>query len=113
MEGKIIANTMANLEKKDEALNLIKEYIGQGGLVAFEHGFRRPGFKQEGYKYTYHMVSDKIVYCKKHFVDGSARTCNLYLSTLSASTLKSIYNIFSNTKNIVRKRLKRAEKPTL
>ena len=83
---------MAFSAKKEEALNRIEEYIGKGGLVAFEHGFRRPSFMYEGYKYTYYMVSDEIVYCKKHFVDGTSRTCKFWLQMLPTSAIKSIYN---------------------
>ena len=72
-------------------MNELKELIGIDGMVAFEHGFRRPSFKKDGYKYTVNMVSDKVAYCIKHFADGSRRTANLPLSSLTDKTVDSLY----------------------
>ena len=81
--------------KKDttEILTQLKEYIGKGGMVAFEHGFRRPTFKVEGYKYTVTMVSDKVAYgYKRYTASKEKRTCNYPLSFLNYSVLKGLYD---------------------
>lgn len=77
-------------KKKDttEILKEIKEYIGSGGMVAFEHGFRRPSFKMEGYTYKCTMVSDKVMYGYKYYpVTREKRTCNYPLSMLNYTAL--------------------------
>ena len=74
-----------------EALKQIQDYVGPNGLVPFEHGFKRPTFNFNGYKYKYSMVSDRTVYGRKYFANGSSRNCNLYLNILPERTLKSIY----------------------
>ena len=80
-------------KKKDttEILKELKEYVGEGGMVAFEHGFRRPTFKIEGYKYIVTMVSDRVAYGYKQYVaTNEKRTCNYPLSFLSYSVLNGL-----------------------
>ena len=80
-------------KKKDttEILKELKEYVGEGGMVAFEHGFRRPTFKIEGYKYIVTMVSDRVAYGYKQYVATSEkRTCNYPLSFLNYSVLNGL-----------------------
>ena len=84
---------MAN-KKKDttEILAQLKEYIGKDGMVAFEHGFRKPTFKMQGYKYKCTMVSDKVMYGYKYYPTGEKRTCNYPLSFLNYTALKTLYD---------------------
>ncbi len=80
-------------KKKDttEILKEVKEYIGEGGMIAFEHGFRRPTFNVDGYKYTVTMVSDKVVYGYKRYpASRDKRTCNYPLSTLNYTVLNGL-----------------------
>lgn len=80
-------------KKKDttEIFKELKEYIGEGGLVAFEHGFRYPQFKVEGYKYIVTMVSDRVAYGYKQYVaTKEKRTCNYPLSFLNYSVLNGL-----------------------
>ena len=87
---------MAN-KKKDttEILKEIREYVGQGGLVAFEHGFHYPQFKVAGCKWIVTCISDRVAYGYKRYpLSRERRSCNYALSTLSYSTLdKLMYNI--------------------
>lgn len=84
---------MANkLKDTTEILAQLKEYIGKDGMVAFEHGFRRPTFKIQGYKYKCTMVSDKVMYGYKHYSNGDKRTCNYPLSFLNYTVLKTLYD---------------------
>ena len=54
---------MANkLKDTTEIIAQIKEYIGQGGMVAFEHGFHYPRFKMQGYTSMCTHLSDKVLY---------------------------------------------------
>ena len=83
---------MAN-KKKDttEILAKIKEFVGEGGNVAFEHGFRYPTFKMLGYKYKCTMVSDKVMYGYKYYPTGERRTCNLPIHLLNYTALNTLY----------------------
>ena len=84
---------MANkLKDTTEILAKIKEYIGKDGMVAFEHGFRKPTFKIQGYKYKCTMVSDKVMYGYKYYPTGEKRTCNYPLSFLNYTVLKTLYD---------------------
>ena len=84
---------MANkLKDTTEILAQIKEYIGKDGMVAFEHGFRKPTFKMKGYKYKCTMVSDKVMYGYKFYATGEKRTCNYPLSFLNYTALKTLYD---------------------
>ena len=82
-------------KKKDttEILKELKEYIGEGGTVAFEHGFKRPTFKlSDGNKYVVTMVSDKVAYgYKRYATSRERRTCNYPLSFLSHTILNGLY----------------------
>lgn len=81
-------------KKKDttEILAQLKESIGKDGMVAFEHGFKRPTFKIDGYKYKCTMVGDKVMYGYKYYPSGEKRTCNYPLSFLNYSVLKTLYD---------------------
>ena len=82
---------MGKLKDTTEILKEIKEYIGEGGTVAFEHGFRRPTFKVDGYKYIVTMVSDKVAYGFKQYTGTKQkRTCNYPLSFLNYSVLNGL-----------------------
>ena len=95
-------NKIAIMKKKDystvqfEELDNLKEFIGEGGTIAFEHGFRKPQFTNEGYKYVCHMVTDKVAYCRKKYADGTYRSANLLLGGLSAATLKKLHKAAEN-----------------
>jgi len=75
-----------------EALKKVKDFVGEGGLVPFEHGYKCPTFKYEGYTYRCHMVSDKAAYCRKKYPDGYYRSANLLLSGLPTRILNKLYN---------------------
>jgi hypothetical protein len=83
---------MGKLKDTTEILQEIKDFVGEGGTVAFEHGFHKPTFKFEGFKHRCNMVSEKVAYCIRYYGNGSGekRTCNLPLSRLNYSTLKSM-----------------------
>lgn len=84
-------------KKKDttDILKEIKEYIGKNGMIAFEHGFRRPTFNVDGYKYIVTMVSDKVAYGYKRYpVTREKRTCNYPLSFLNYSVLNGLMKSF-------------------
>lgn len=84
---------MGKTKDTSEILKTLKKYIGEGGMVAFEHGFKRPTFKlSDGSKYKCTMVSDKVMYGFKCYVGScEKRTCNYPLSTLSYTVLNSLY----------------------
>ena len=83
---------MANkLKDTTEILTQLKEYIGKDGMVAFEHGFRRPTFNIQGYKYKCTSVSDKVMYGYRYYSNGDNRTCNYPLSFLNYTALKTLY----------------------
>ncbi len=80
-------------KKKDtaEILQQIKSYVGENGTVAFEHGYRYPSFKIEGYVYKCTMVTSKVMYGYKYYpMSKERRTCNYALSTLNYSTLNKL-----------------------
>lgn len=77
---------------ENSSLSKLKSFIGTGGLVPFEHGYRKPTFNMNGYKYTVTMISDTVVYCFKHFADGTRRKANLPLSSLTDKTLNKLHN---------------------
>lgn len=80
-------------KKKDttEILKELKEHIGKGGMVAFEHGFRYPQFKVEGYKYIVTMASDRVAYGYRQYPATKVkRTCNYPLSFLSYSVINGL-----------------------
>ncbi len=81
-------------KKKDttEILAQLKEYIGKDGMVSFEHGFRRPTFKVDGYKYKCTMVGEKVMYGYKYYPTGEKRSCNYPLSFLNYSVLKTLFD---------------------
>lgn len=81
-------------QKKDttEILAQLKEYIGKDGQVAFEHGFRRPTLKIEGYKYKCTMVGEKVMYGFRYYPTGDKRSCNYSLSRLNYSALKTLFD---------------------
>lgn len=91
--------------KKDtsEILKELKGYIGEGGMVAFEHGFRRPTFKLDGYKYKCTMVSNKVMYGFKYYETGEKRVCNYPLSFLNYSTLNTIFKAIKNYEEYCKK----------
>lgn len=70
----------------------IQSFIGDGGLVSFEHGYKKPTFKHKGNEYTCSMVSDTVAYCKKNIGGVEARPCNLMLSRLGKPQLNKLYN---------------------
>jgi hypothetical protein len=81
-------------KKKDtsEILKELKAYIGDNGMVAFEHGFRKPTFNFNGYKHKCTMVSDKVMYGYKYYpVTNEKRPCNYSLSFLNYSTLNILF----------------------
>jgi len=83
---------MGKLKDTTEILKELKEYIGEGGMVAFEHGFRRPTFKLNGYKYKCTMVSNKVMFGYKYYpITKEKRTCNYPLSFLNYSTLNTLF----------------------
>jgi hypothetical protein len=93
-------------KKKDttEILNELKEYIGKDGQVAFEHGFRKPTFKLEGYKYKCTMVSYKVMFGYKYYpVTNEKRTCNYPLSFLSYSVLNTLLKAIKNYEEYCKK----------
>lgn len=85
---------MANKRKDTtEILKQIKEYVGEGGLVAFEHGFHYPQFKNGDYKYICTMVSDRVMFGYKRYpASKEKRTCNYPLSFLNYTVLKKLYD---------------------
>ena len=84
---------MGKVKDTTEILAKLKEHIGKGGMVAFEHGFRKPTFKIEGYKYKCTSVSYTTMYGYKFYIaSGEKRTCNYPLSFLSHSVLNTLYN---------------------
>ena len=92
-------------KKKDttEILAQLKEYIGKDGRVAFEHGFRRPTFKVDGYKYKCTMVSEKVMYGYKYYPTGEKRSCNYPLSFLNYSALKTLFDSIKNYEEYCKK----------
>lgn len=76
---------MATLEE-------LKNYIGNDGCVAFEHGVRRPSFSFEGYKYIVNMIDSKVVYCYKKIPFVRGRGANLPLSRLPQQTINKLFN---------------------
>lgn len=77
---------------KDPLAN-IRGFIGSGGLVPFEHGYKKPTFKHKGNEYVCSMVDETIAYCKKIGIgDFDARPCKLLLSTLGKPQLNKLYN---------------------
>ncbi len=86
---------MGKLKDTTEILKEIREYIGEGGLLAFEHGFHYPQFKLGDSKWVVTMMSDRVAYGYKRYpLTKERRTCNYALSTLNYSTLnKLMYNI--------------------
>ena len=81
-------------KKKDttEILSQLKEYIGKNGMVAFEHGFKKPTFKMDGYTYKCSMVSDKVMYGFKYYpITKEKRVCNYPLSFLNHTALNIIF----------------------
>lgn len=81
-------------KKKDttEIIAQLKEYIGKDGRVSFEHGFRRPTFKVDGYKYKCTMVGEKVMYGFRYYPTGEKRSCNYPLSFLNYSVLKTLFD---------------------
>jgi hypothetical protein len=80
-------------KKKDttEILKDFKEYVGEGGLLAFEHGFHYPQFKLGDCKWIVTCVSDKVAYGYKRYpLTKERRTCNYALCTLNYSTLNKL-----------------------
>ena len=80
-------------KKKDtaEILQQIKDYIGNGGTVAFEHGFHYPQFKIAGCKWVVTMISDRVAYGYKRYpLTKERRTCNYALNTLNYSVLNRL-----------------------
>lgn len=73
------------------ALEKIKEFVGEGGLVPFEHGYKKPRFNKDCYIYVVSMISDKVVYCRKRYQDGTSRSAGLPLSSLPERTLEKLY----------------------
>lgn len=86
---------MGKLKDTTEILKEIREYIGENGTVAFEHGFHYPQFKLGDSKWVVTMISDRVAYgYKRYAFTKERRTCNYSLSTLNYSTLsKLMYNI--------------------
>ena len=82
-------------QKKDttEILAKLKEHIGKDGMIAFEHGFKRPTFKIGGYKYKCTSVSYAVMFGYKYYTaSGEKRSCNYPLSFLNYSVLKTLYD---------------------
>ena len=94
-------------KKKDttEILKELKEYIGEGGMVAFEHGFKKPTFKlSDGCKYKVTMVSDKVAYgIKSYTASREKRTCNYPLSFLSHTVLNGLYKAIKKYEDYCKK----------
>lgn len=82
---------MGKIKDTTEIISAIKEYLGEGGCVAFEHGFRKPTFCIGQYKYKCTMVSDKVMYGYRCYGGGLKRTCNYALSTLNFTVLNGLY----------------------
>lgn len=93
-------------KKKDttEILKELKDYIGEEGQVAFEHGFRKPTFKFDGFKYKCTMVSCKVMYGFKYYpVTREKRPCNYPLSFLNYSTLNTLFKSIKNYEEYCKK----------
>ena len=89
-------STMGKKKDTTEILKELKEYIGKGGMVAFEHGFHYPQFKlsqfnEPGNKWVVTMISDKVAYgYKRYSYSKERRSCNYSLSMLNHSTLSKL-----------------------
>ena len=95
---------MGKLKDTTEILKELKEYIGEDGMIAFEHGFRRPTFKLDGYKYKCTMVSNKVMFGYKYYpATGEKRTCNYPLSFLNYSTLNTLFKTIKNYEEYCKK----------
>ena len=70
----------------------IKLFIGNGGLVPFEHGYKKPKFKFQGVTYECSMVSDSIAYCSKILSTTQRRRSDLLLSKMTKPQLNKLYN---------------------
>ena len=81
---------MGKLKDTTEILKEIREYIGEGGLLAFEKGFHYPQFKLGDSKWIVTMISDRVAYgYKRYAITKERRTCNYALSTLNIQLLVS------------------------
>jgi hypothetical protein len=88
---------MGKLKDTTKILEELKALIGKNGMVAFEHGFRRPTFKIDNYKYKCTMVSDKVMYGYKYYpATNEKRTCNYSLYMLNYSVLKGLIKSINN-----------------
>jgi len=88
---------MGNKKDTTSILKELKEYIGDNGMVAFEHGFRKPTFKFDGLKYKCTMVSDKVMYGFKYYTGSKERrVCNYSLSMLNYSVLNGLLKAIKN-----------------
>ena len=80
-------------------LNDLQEIIGDNGMIAFEHRFKRPIIEIYGTKYTITMISDKEVYGFDK--DKTPKKFSLKLISLKALTnlIKAInaYTIHCST----------------
>jgi hypothetical protein len=95
---------MAKEKDTTEILKEIKEYIGKDGMIAFEHGFRKPTFKMKGYTYKCTMVSDKVMFGYKYYpITKEKRTCNYPLSFLNYTALNTIYKALKNYEEYCKK----------
>lgn len=95
---------MGKVKDTTEILKQVKEHIGENGMVAFEHGFRRPSFKMGGYTYKCTMVSDKIMYGYKYYpATREKRTCNYPLSFLNYTALNILLKSMKNYEEYCKK----------
>ena len=47
----------------DNFAEKIERVVGKGGLIPFEHGYKKPIIQYNGHTYAVTMVEDKRVYC--------------------------------------------------
>lgn len=70
----------------------IKLFVGEGGLVPFEHGYKKPRFRFQGADYECSMVSDSVAHCSKILSSTQKRRSDLLLSRMTIPQLNKLYN---------------------
>ena len=74
-------------------LDKIKSYIGEGGCVAFEHGYKKPEFTYCGNKYIVTMIDNQFVHC---YLKSLKLPRAIKLKFLAHNTLCKLYNAIND-----------------
>lgn len=78
----------------------IADFVGKGGLVPFEHGFKKPVITYKKEKYVVTMVEDTKLHCYLKQAKGTLKVPYIIpLRAIASNTAEKLYSELNNYLN--------------